>query len=55
MRLTVKCNKRDFSELIKAIDYIKEDSPQNAEKVKEEILTNIDKLANYPDFFSIAS
>ena len=52
MRLIIKWNKRAFSELIKAIEYIENDSPQNAEKVKEDIFNSINKLLKHPDFFA---
>ena len=51
MPIIIKWNKRAFSELIKAIEYIEDDSPQNAEKVKGDIFTTINKLLIYPDFF----
>ncbi|MEO7766277.1 MAG: type II toxin-antitoxin system RelE/ParE family toxin [Ferruginibacter sp.] len=53
MPLIIKWNKHALSQLVAAIDYIREDSPQNAEKVKQEILAIIDKLATYPDFFPV--
>jgi plasmid stabilization system protein ParE len=52
MPIIIKWNKRAFSELIKAIEYIENDSPQNAEKVKEDIFTTINKLLTHPDFFA---
>ncbi len=33
----------------KAINYIREDSPQNADKVKKEILEKINQLAQWPE------
>ena len=38
-----------FSE---AILYIRKDSPQNAEKVKKEILRQVNELANKPEMFN---
>ena len=52
MPIIIKWNKRAFSELIKAIEYIENDSPQNAEKVKRNIFTTINKLLTHPDFFA---
>lgn len=51
MSLVIKWNKRALSQLIKAIEYISDDSPQNAEKVKEDILKSISKLGLHPEFF----
>ncbi|MEO6453642.1 MAG: type II toxin-antitoxin system RelE/ParE family toxin [Ginsengibacter sp.] len=52
MPLAIKWNKHAFSQLIKAIEYIEKDSPQNAEKVKAELITTISKLAINPELFS---
>jgi len=49
MLLIIKWNKRAISQLIKAIEYIHEDSPQNAEKVKSDLLSEISKLATRPE------
>lgn len=51
MSLIIKWNKRAFSQLIKAIEYISHDSRQNAEKVKEDILLSISKLGLHPESF----
>ncbi len=48
MRLIIKWNKQAFSDLIKAIEYIENDSPQNAEKVKDDIFTSLNKLLKHP-------
>ena len=53
MLLKIKWNKSALDQLIKAIKYIEEDSPQNAEKVKQEILNAITRLANYPEINSL--
>ena len=52
MSIIIKWNKHAFSELIKAIEYINNDSPQNAKKVKEDIFTTVNKLLTHPDFFA---
>ena len=51
MPLPIKWNKNALNELIKAIEYIKADSVQNAEKVSSEILSVIDSLALHPEKF----
>lgn len=52
MSLTIKWNKRAINQLIKAKEYIEEDSPQNAEKVKSDILTEIAKLTTHPERYN---
>jgi plasmid stabilization system protein ParE len=52
MSLTIKWNKRAINQLIKAIEYIEEESPQNAEKVKNNLLTEISKLKAHPEKFN---
>jgi plasmid stabilization system protein ParE len=49
MQLTIKWNKRAISQLIKSIEYIEEDSVQNAEKVKNDLLSEISKLTAHPE------
>ncbi|MBI2731698.1 MAG: type II toxin-antitoxin system RelE/ParE family toxin [Sphingobacteriales bacterium] len=49
MALVIKWNKQAFSQLIKAIEYIQQDSPANADKVKNEILQNIKNLGLHTD------
>ena len=44
MLITIKWNKRAINQLIKAVEYIEEDSAQNAEKVKNEMLAAITDL-----------
>ena len=51
MPLTIKWSKSALNQLIKAIEYIEEDSVQNAEKVKNVILTSIADLASHPQKF----
>jgi plasmid stabilization system protein ParE len=51
MQLTIKWNRRAIHQLIKAIEYIEEDSLQNAEKVKSDILSEITTLATHPEKF----
>ena len=38
MQLTIKWNRDALNQLIKAVEYIQEDSPQNAEKVRTSML-----------------
>lgn len=49
MQLIIKWNRGALNQLIKAIEYIQEDSLQNAEKVKDEILSEILVLTAYPE------
>lgn len=49
MQLIIKWNKAAVNQLIKAVEYIEEDSVQNAEKVKNDLLTAISKLATHPE------
>jgi plasmid stabilization system protein ParE len=51
MRIIIKWNKNAINQLIKAIEYIEDDSVVNAEKVKNEILVSITDLAYYPEKF----
>jgi len=48
MGLDIKWNKRALKQFDQAIEYIEEDSPRNADKVKKDILSRISKLANHP-------
>lgn len=52
MPLSIKWNKRAINQLIKAIKYIEEDSPQSAEKVKNDLLTEISKLTAHPEKYN---
>ncbi|HEX8460295.1 MAG TPA: type II toxin-antitoxin system RelE/ParE family toxin [Segetibacter sp.] len=45
----IRWDKEAVIQLCNAISYIREDSPQNAEKVKQEILEKIDDLINFPE------
>ena len=38
-----------LDQLIKAVEYIREDSDQNAEKVQNEMLSEITRLATHPE------
>ena len=49
MHLIIKWNRGALNQLIKAIEYIQEDSLQNAEKVKDEILLEITALTTHPE------
>jgi plasmid stabilization system protein ParE len=51
MPVIIKWNKSAINQLIKAIEYIEDDSVANAEKVKNEILASIADLASYPEKF----
>ncbi|MEP7237294.1 MAG: type II toxin-antitoxin system RelE/ParE family toxin [Ferruginibacter sp.] len=48
MQLIIKWNRAALNQLIKAIEYINDDSPQNAEKVKDDILSEITVLTAHP-------
>ncbi|MBK8520293.1 MAG: type II toxin-antitoxin system RelE/ParE family toxin [Ferruginibacter sp.] len=52
MPLIIKWNKRAINQLIKAIEYIEKDSVQNAEKVKNDLLTEISKLIANPERYN---
>jgi plasmid stabilization system protein ParE len=49
MALMIKWNKRAIQQLDDAIEYIEEDSPVNAEKVRKEILLKIDAIPQHPE------
>ena len=51
MPLIIKWNKRALNGLIAALEYIRKDSFQNAEKVQEEILAQISFIADHPEIF----
>jgi plasmid stabilization system protein ParE len=51
MPLIIKWNKRALNQLIKAIEYIEEDSEQNAAKVKNEIFDEINILTAHSEKF----
>ncbi len=55
MQLIIKWNRAALNQLIKAIEYIQEDSLQNAEKVKDEILSEIRVLTTHPENFLLIS
>ncbi len=48
MGLSIKWNKRALKQFDQAIEYIEEDSPKNADKVKNDILSKISELADHP-------
>ncbi|MBL7702026.1 MAG: type II toxin-antitoxin system RelE/ParE family toxin [Ferruginibacter sp.] len=52
MSLIIKWNKSAINQLIKAVEYIEEDSPQNAEKVRNNILLEISKLTAHPEKYN---
>lgn len=52
MKVVIKWNKQAVQQLLAATEYIKEDSPVNAEKVKNDILDKIEGLIKYPEKFS---
>ncbi|MCY7422397.1 MAG: type II toxin-antitoxin system RelE/ParE family toxin [Chitinophagaceae bacterium] len=45
----ISWDKQATIQLSKAISFVREDSPQNADKVKKEILGRIDKLVSAPE------
>jgi plasmid stabilization system protein ParE len=49
MGFEIKWNNRALKQFDQAIEYIEEDSPKNAEKVKQDILSRISKLADRPE------
>ena len=49
MQVIIKWNRSALNQLIKAIEYIQEDSEQNAEKVKNDLLSEITTLASHPE------
>lgn len=49
MQLIIKWNRNALNQLIKAVEYIREESAQNAEKVKNEMLYEITGLATHPE------
>jgi plasmid stabilization system protein ParE len=52
MSLQIKWNKKALLRFDNAINRIEQDSPQNAEKVKKEILLTIDSLLQHPEKFN---
>jgi plasmid stabilization system protein ParE len=48
MSIEIKWNKRALKQFDQAIEYIEEDSPKNADKVKKDILSRVSKLADHP-------
>jgi plasmid stabilization system protein ParE len=48
MAIGIKWNKRALKQFDQAIEYIEEDSPKNADKVKKDILSRISALADHP-------
>lgn len=49
MALTIKWDKNAISQFLKAIEYIEEISPANAENVRRDILLLIDGLLTHPE------
>lgn len=49
MPLIIKWNRAALNQLIKAIEYIREDSVQNAGKVKDAILAEVSTIAVHPE------
>ncbi len=45
----ISWDKQATIQLSKAISFVREDSPQNADKIKKEILGRIDNLVNAPE------
>jgi plasmid stabilization system protein ParE len=45
----IKWDKQAVNAFHKAIEYIRKESPQNADKVKQEILTKINKISERPE------
>jgi plasmid stabilization system protein ParE len=52
MSLQIKWNKNALLRFDNAIKRIEQNSPQNAEKVKKEILLTIDSLLQHPEKFN---
>ena len=52
MSLIIKWNKRAIDQLIRAVEYIEKDSVQNAEMVKNDLLTEISKLTAHPERYN---
>ncbi len=52
MALQIKWNKQAIEQLDKAVEYIEQDSPANAEKVRQDVLLQIDSLIQRPEKFN---
>ena len=53
MALKIKWNKKAIAQLDAAIQFIENDSIISAEKVKKDILLNIDALTKHPEKYNI--
>jgi plasmid stabilization system protein ParE len=53
IRYVIKWNKNALKQFDEALDYIKENSIQNANKVELDILTTIGKLLKTPELFGL--
>lgn len=51
MEKRIKWNKRSLKQLENIYEYINNDSPQNAEKVKNVIISKINKLSFNPEIY----
>lgn len=51
MKLSIKWNRRALKQLDELIEYIEDDSPSNAEKVKNDILLKINALLERPESY----
>lgn len=51
--MKISWDKQAVIQLSKAIGFIRKDSPQNAEKVKKEILQKIDDLLKFPEKYPL--
>lgn len=52
MDLQIKWNKKAIEQLDKVIEYIEQDSPQNAEKVRQDVFLKIHSLIHQPEKFN---
>lgn len=50
---TITWSKIALKQFSQAINYIEADSPQNAEKVRYDIIMKIQRLANSPEIYSL--
>lgn len=53
MHLVIQWNRQALKQFDKAIAYIENDSPANAEKFKRDILFKIDDLLKHPEKYAI--
>ncbi len=51
-RLIIKWNKKAIRQLDEAVEYIEKDLPDNAKKIKKEILLKIDALPKLPERYA---